>query len=114
MQKVDHRTGKTGSSRRRNRYGKYGWRLTMVGVLLVLTLLAAATAPAQDVEHGKIDSVRPNGLVIDDMYVRFDPTILFFENANRDTFANPQQFTAGKKVGYELNDKNLLTAIWFE
>lgn len=114
MQNVKRQTGKTGSNRRRIRYGKCGWRLTMVGALLVITMLVVATAPAQEVEHGKIDSVGTNGLVIDDMWVRYDPTVLFFENANRDTFADRRQFTPGKKVGYQLNDEGRLTAIWFE
>ena len=114
MEYSDRRTGKNGVRKRRVRYDKYGWRLTVASAMLVLMVFVVAVAPAQDIEHGKIDGVENYGLVIDDMLIRFDPAVLFFQNSKRDTFADLREFTVGKKVGYELNDKGLLTAIWFE
>ena len=114
MISIERRTGITGVSKRRIRHDRYGWRLAVAGAMLVLMMLAAATAPAQDIEHGRIDRVGKNGMVIDDMWIRFDPAVIFFKNAKRDTFADLREFTVGKKVGYQLNDEGLLTAIWFE
>jgi len=90
-------------------------------LILVIMLLASSFGIAKEgdkeeqiVEIGAIDRIATDEVVIGDCLYKFSLGIRFYTNAKLNTYANRSWFRKGIWVGYQINDKNEVTAMWLE
>ena len=59
---------------------------------------------------GKIESVRENSLVINDSLYALNTAVSYYTKSGGN--AIPEQFSAGRRVGYQLNKEFEIIALW--
>ena len=101
---------------------KAGTKPLKICVLILVVLLLASTfgfAEEGDKEElgadtGTIYRMEGVEIVINDSLYNLSPGIRFYTNSKMDTYANRSWLKVGTRVGFQLDDKGEVIAIWFE
>ena len=90
-------------------------------LILVVLLLASAFGFAEEgdkeelvAEIGTIYRMDGVEIVINDSLYNLSIGIRFYTNSKMDTYANRSWFKVGTRVGFQLDDKREVIAMWFE
>jgi len=101
---------------------KMGTKPLKICVLILAVLLLACTfgfAEEGDKEElvariGTIDRMEGVEIVINDCSYDLSPGVRFYTNSKMDTYANRSWFKVGTRVGFHLDDRRDVIAIWFK
>ena len=99
-----------------------GTKPLKICVLIIAVLLLASTfgfAEEGDKEElgadtGTIYRMEGVEIVINDRLYNLSPGVRFYTNSKMDTYANRSWLKVGTRVGFQLDDKGEVIAIWFE
>ncbi len=101
---------------------KMGTKQLKICVLILAVLLLACTfgfAEEGDKEEltakiGTIDRMEGVEIVINDSIYNLSPGVRFYTNSKMDTYANRSWFKVGTRVGFHLDDRREVIAMWFK
>ncbi len=63
---------------------------------------------------GTIDRMAGVEIVINDCIYNLSPGVRFYTNSKMDTYANRSWFKVGSRVGFHLDDRREVIAMWFK